>query len=199
MRADGRLPWNHNIAYHPVVLDAVPTPCHRALDVGCGQGFLLSELAERCDEVVGIDPDETALAEAAHNVVDRTNVTLVRGNVMAGDLGSFDLVAAVASIHHMPLDPALRRLAALVRPGGSLAVVGLYRASTVTDYLTSAVAFPVANFLRWRRGYTPVSAPTHDPTSTLYDIHTAADVRLPGARIERRLLFRYALSWTRPR
>jgi SAM-dependent methyltransferase len=126
MRADGRPLWNHNIAYHQAVLDAAPTPCHRALDVGCGQGFLLPELADRCSEVVGIDPDETALAGAAHRVADRTNVTLVRGDVMTADLqeAGFDLVAAVASIHHLPLEPALGRLATLVRPGGSLAIVG---------------------------------------------------------------------------
>ena len=92
----------------------------------CGQGFLLPELADRCSEVVGIDPDETALAGAAHRVADRTNVTLVRGDVMTADLqeAGFDLVAAVASIHHLPLEPALGRLATLVRPGGSLAIVG---------------------------------------------------------------------------
>jgi len=75
---------------------------------------------------VGIDPDETALAGAAHRVADRTNVTLVRGDVMTADLqeAGFDLVAAVASIHHLPLEPALGRLATLVRPGGSLAIVG---------------------------------------------------------------------------
>lgn len=56
MHVDGRSLWNHNIAYHQAVLDAAPTPCHRALDVGCGQGFLLPELADRCSEVVGIDP-----------------------------------------------------------------------------------------------------------------------------------------------
>ena len=40
-------PWNHNIHFHPVVLDAVPTGARRALDVGCGAGGLARELAER--------------------------------------------------------------------------------------------------------------------------------------------------------
>lgn len=192
--------WNHNIAYHHLVLRAAPRPCRRALDVGCGQGFLLSELADHCDEVVGIDPDAVALAAAARNVADRTNVALVRGDVMTADLpkGGFDLVAAVASLHHLPLEPGLGRLAALVWPGGSLVIVGLYRASTAMDYLTSAVAFPVSRFLRWRRGHTLVGAPTQEPTSTLHGIRAAATEVVPGAHIRRRLLFRYVLNWTRP-
>jgi 2-polyprenyl-3-methyl-5-hydroxy-6-metoxy-1,4-benzoquinol methylase len=32
--------WNHNIHYHPVVLDALPPDCERVLDVGCGEGLL---------------------------------------------------------------------------------------------------------------------------------------------------------------
>jgi hypothetical protein len=29
--------WNHNVHYQPVILDAVPENCGRALDVGCGE------------------------------------------------------------------------------------------------------------------------------------------------------------------
>jgi hypothetical protein len=32
--------WNHNLDYHPLILDAVPEGCQRALDVGCGAGIL---------------------------------------------------------------------------------------------------------------------------------------------------------------
>ena len=58
-------PWNHNIHFHPVVLDAVPVGARRALDVGCGTGGLARELAERVPEVVGLDPDEPTLRKAA--------------------------------------------------------------------------------------------------------------------------------------
>jgi hypothetical protein len=30
--------WNHNIHYHPVLLEAMPARRERALDVGCGEG-----------------------------------------------------------------------------------------------------------------------------------------------------------------
>jgi len=45
----------------------------------------------------------------------------------------YDVVTALSSVHHMPLQPVLRRLAGLVRPGGVLAVIGFYRQATLTD------------------------------------------------------------------
>jgi SAM-dependent methyltransferase len=200
MSAADRSPWNHNIAYHPVVLAAVPSPCGRALDVGCGTGLLLCELSGRCREVVGIDLDAVALAAAAGRLGAVDNVKLLQADVLTADLpqAGFDLVAAVASLHHLPLRTGLTRLAALVRPGGRLVVVGLYRGSTPMDYLTSAAAFPVARLLAWRRGRTPIGAPIREPTTTLRDIRVVAGRLTPGARIRRRLLFRYTLIWTRP-
>jgi hypothetical protein len=32
--------WNHNNHYHDLLLKAVPYGCQRALDVGCGLGFI---------------------------------------------------------------------------------------------------------------------------------------------------------------
>lgn len=197
---NARPPWNHNVAYHPAVLAVAPSPCRRALEVGCGTGLLLAELAGRCGEVVGVDPDQAALTTAARRLGGHDNVTLLQADVLTADLpiAGFDLVTAVAVLHHLPLPAGLARLAALVRPGGRLAVVGLYRASTVGDYLTCAAAFPVASLLRQRRGHTPVDAPVQDATNTLSEIRAAARELVPGALITRRLLFRYVLTWTRP-
>jgi len=45
----------------------------------------------------------------------------------------YDAVTAVSSLHHMPLQPALGRLAGLVRPGGVLALVSWRLSSTPTS------------------------------------------------------------------
>jgi SAM-dependent methyltransferase len=61
---------------------------------------------------------------------DLSNVTVLSGELLSIDGlagATFDLVTAYASIHHMPLEPALRRMAVLLRPGGRLLVVGLAR------------------------------------------------------------------------
>lgn len=51
----------------------------------------------------------------------------------------FDLITFVASLHHMPLRPALERARDLLRPNGLIAVVGLSANKTVRDWLWSAM------------------------------------------------------------
>lgn len=196
----GHPPWNHNIAQYPVILANAPSPCRRALDVGCGQGHLVERLAPVADTVVGIERDHDALAAATERTAHCNNVTLIQADVLTAELplGGFDLVTAVASLHHLPLDHGLARLAELVAPGGTLVVVGLSKDQGWRDLVRSVVAFPVANALVLKHGHTDVGAPITDPVETLPEIRAAADRIVPGAQIERRLLFRYTLVWTKP-
>lgn len=196
----GRPPWNHNIAYYPVVLEAAPSPCRRALDVGCGQGLLIEELSAVAQSVVGIERDHVALAAAAQRTEHLGNVTLVESDVFDAELplGGFDLVSAVAVLHHMPLEAGLARLAALVAPGGTLVVVGMAKSQGWRDLTRTAAAFPVANVEVLRHGHTDVGAPTADPSETLGEVKAAAARIVPGARVHPRLLFRYTLIWNRP-
>ena len=90
-------------------------------------------------------------------------------------------IVAIAALHHLPLNPALKRFKDLLRPGGELAVIGLYRASTPLDFLLSAVAFPVSWMFRLSRGYSDVGAPLQEPQTTLQEIRAACQTWLPGA------------------
>jgi SAM-dependent methyltransferase len=192
-------PWNRNIHYHHLVLDAVPPRCVRALDVGCGDGLLASELAGRCREVFAVDVDAPTLARAKA-AYPRPNLSFVEGDVMECGFanGNFDFIASIATLHHLPLVPALERFAQLLRPGGLLAVVGLYRLRTLEDLARAPVALPVSWWLRLTRNYEEVAAPIRDPDETLEEIRNAAARILPGAAITRQLLFRYSLVWRKP-
>jgi SAM-dependent methyltransferase len=191
--------WNRNIHYHDVVLGAVPPQCGRALDVGCGAGRLASELAERCGEVTGIDADPPALA-LARSRYPRPNLSFVEGDAMSHAFpdASFDFIASIATLHHLPLEPALERFGLLLRPGGVLTIIGLYRLSTLSDFIYGCVAKPVSGWLYITRGGEPVAAPTRDPDETLREIRAGVEKVLPGADFERRLLFRYSLIWKKP-
>lgn len=188
-----RYPWSHNDHYLPWVLRQVPPGASRALDVGCGTGTLLRALRTVVPSVDGIDRDPAAAASAG---------------VPAGDLrtvdGRYDLVTAVAVLHHLPLEPELTHLRSLLRPGGRLVVVGCYRASTRTDHLVGLVAVPAnvgMGVLRRRAAGAAriaMSAPTAEPAESLPEIRAAAAAVLPGARIHRRLFWRYTLIWNRP-
>ena len=193
--------WNHNVHYHGDVLDAIPPHCQRALDVGCGQGLLTRKLAERSDEVVAIDVDEECLDLAKAACGSSSNIAFIKGDVLAEPLAedSFDFIAAVATLHHLPLRIGLVRLRNLLRSGGVLAVVGLYRASTPMDYVLAAATLPFSRAIRLFRGEEKVGAPLRDPTETLAEIRRECDAVMPGGVFRRRLFFRYTFVWRKHR
>ena len=191
--------WNHNLHHSPVLLRSLPDPCGSVLDVGCGQGFLLPDLARRADRVVGLDQHGPSLAEAARRVADWPTVELVEGDVMTADLdGPFDAVLSVAVLHHLPLAAGLQRMADLTAPGGVVAVVGLARSSRPIDYVWDAVGAVKTRVHRLRRPHTMVTAPICDPAETYAEVQSVAAQVLPGVRFRRHPLFRYSLVWTKP-
>jgi SAM-dependent methyltransferase len=184
--------WNHNTHYYPLAL--AETPCRRAIDVGCGDGLLLRLLAPRCEAVVGIDPwtDPTVLADVG-------NATVLAADFLATPLEpeGYDLVCSFATIHHMEFEPALRKMAALVAPGGKLIVVGL-AAYTPATWLISGLTIPAHHLMVWRRGYWEHPAPIAEPQLTWPQVRRTVKRVLPGARFRRRLYWRYSITWTRP-
>src|SRR5215472_4546943 len=126
-----RPPWNHNIHYHGVVLEAVGVGRANALDVGCGDGLLARRLARSVGRVQAIDLDQATI-EHARQQDDGTGVEYVHGDFLTADLPteSVDAVVSVTALHHMDESAALRRMSDLLRPGGTLAVVGIARDST---------------------------------------------------------------------
>ena len=192
--------WNHNIHHHGILLDALPADCRRVLDVGCGDGLLTRALAERGLEVVALDADADAVAATRAEVADLEAVRVVEGDVMDPDLdlGTFDAVLAVASLHHLPLEDGLRRLSDLVAPGGVLGIVGLASSRSAWDLGHDLIGSVATRVLRRRHGYSEVTAPTKRPRQSYSRVLRVATLMLPGCRYRRHVLFRYSLVWTRP-
>ena len=200
MVSTAAMSWNHNIQYHDFVIGAVPSPCRLALDVGCGRGVLARKLARHCDEVIAIDVDRDCLAVAKATMDLEPNIIFMQGDVLQQPLpqGSFDFVVAVATLHHLPLHRALERFRELLRPGGVLAVVGLYREATPIDYAVATVALPISLTIRFFSGEDEVGAPLKEPVETLRDIRVKCDSSLPGGIFRRHLFFRYSFVWRKP-
>ncbi|BDT87621.1 methyltransferase [Nocardia cyriacigeorgica] len=185
--------WNHNTHYHPWLVAQVPGSARTALDVGCGDGLLASKLSARCESVLGIDVDGEIIADGT----TPANVRLTQGDFRELDQ-TFDVVTAVATLHHVPLIEGLTALRDLVAPGGTLAVVGLWKMSVRADagYLPLIPAIWAID--KWHGGSRGPGFTCRDPEDTLPEIRSAAAELLPGAQIRRRLMWRYTLLWHKP-
>jgi SAM-dependent methyltransferase len=127
--------WNSNLhAFEELLASCVPAGARRGLDVGCGEGETARRLRRRVPSVIGLDPDRPSI-EAARSRGD--DIEYVVGDLEETDLadGAFDVVSAVAVIHHLDHAVALERMARLVRPGGIVIVVGLARSRSLTDFV----------------------------------------------------------------
>jgi ubiquinone/menaquinone biosynthesis C-methylase UbiE len=123
--------------YRAEVVDALAaifglTSDDTVLDLGCGTGQLTLPLAKRVRTVIGMDPEPAMLRRArqAGREAGAANITWVLGADddvagLRGLLGGrlLGAVTVAQALHWMARDSLLPEVAALVRPGGGLAVV----------------------------------------------------------------------------
>lgn len=109
----------------PVVEAAEIQPGDRVLDIGCGPGFLLGEVAREAMQVVGVDLTPAMLAEARQRLEEKGyhNVCLREASAEALPYGDdrFDVVLCRLMLHHAA-DPmrVLREAYRVCRPGGRM-------------------------------------------------------------------------------
>jgi len=123
--------------------------------------------------------------------------------------GRFDFACANTSLHHMDFEAALTAMVRVLRPGGTLAVIGLAADGSFGDYLAGAPGLPIDRFYRAIHRTTGSGAPVKAADMTWAEVRATAarpprDRRataarlLPAARYRRHLLWRYSLLWTKP-
>ena len=188
----------HTARYYDILLGAVPRPCDRALDVGCGTGEFSRALSQLAGRVDAIDRDPAVIERARAASAGFSNLHFSCTDFMSytnDGAGGYDFVCALASLHHLPLPGALDRMKSLLRPGGVLGIIGLYRENGITDFACSLAAFPVSLYLRLTHPRVHEGVPLRAPDLTLREIRTLAEELVPGAVIKRRLLWRYTLLY----
>ncbi|SEJ66526.1 class I SAM-dependent methyltransferase [Demequina mangrovi] len=204
--------WNYNIHYMQPLVAALPEHARTALDVGCGEGYLARRLAARGLEVTGIDVDAAAIARAraqGHTVelLDSTeeepaqspSITYRVGDALAEEHGTYDVVTASATLHHLDLEEGLTYLRDRVAPGGRLVIVGMATPNWPQDLPRDVWATFVDKFHRLFRGYWDHGCDCVWPAPHSFkDVRAAAERLLPGSDYTRELLWRYTLTWDRP-
>jgi len=104
------------------------------LEVGCGNGYLLSRYARHGARVWGVDLTRTAVALAQQ----RFELGALRGYFAQGDAqrlpfrdGSFDLVVSAGVLHHVPdIAAAIAEIHRVLKPAG-LFVIMLYHRDSI--------------------------------------------------------------------
>lgn len=97
-------------------------PGRVALEVGCGTGLFLDQVAESGATLRALDLSTHLLARARARVAGRANVALHCGNAeqMPYADGTFDAVYGSSVLHHLDLDRALREVHRVLRRGGRI-------------------------------------------------------------------------------
>jgi SAM-dependent methyltransferase len=104
-------------------------PGSRALDVGCGTGYLTSMLAAAVTpggSATGVDASAAMVAEARQfRSSPGCKYTVGAAERLAFEDGQFDVVTSSLMLHHLPTElrvPALREMRRVLRPGGRLLI-----------------------------------------------------------------------------
>lgn len=103
--------WQRDVA--SFVLGGLPPPPGRVLDVGCGDGWLVRELADRGYDAFGVDPE-----------APEDDGRLTRSRLEEFEADPFDAVVAVLSLHHVgELEVITSAIARLLGPLGVVVCV----------------------------------------------------------------------------
>jgi ubiquinone/menaquinone biosynthesis C-methylase UbiE len=104
-------------------------PGERVLEVGCGNGFMASEMAievgaDGCVEGVDISPTMVALAEATCHGVPNARFSIADATVLPFDDSSFDAVAVVQCLCFVNrVEAALAEIFRVLQPGGRAVIL----------------------------------------------------------------------------
>jgi len=169
---------------------AAMKPAGQTVDLGCGPGYLVLQLAQAAPglHVTGIDlADEMLVAAEAYarrSGLDE-RVAFKKGDVAQIPFpdGSLDLVVSTFSLHHWS-DPvrALDEIARVLRPGGAFLVADLRRDMAAPGYLLLwfATNFVVPTALRQVREPLSSRGASYTPKEAE---HLAGESRLTGWRV----------------
>lgn len=121
-------------AFDILVSLAVDTP-RRVLDIGCGTGFIARELVDKVDHIDAIDISPAMIEQGKQLPHGNAHsLAWIVGAVESAPLKlPYSLITAGDSLHWMDWATVMPRLAAMLTPHGSLAILGVGQLPTPWD------------------------------------------------------------------
>jgi len=208
--------WSGNKHYHKFLLRRLPAKCDEVLEIGCGTGAFSRQLASRARRVTAIDLSSEMIRVAQSKAHQFPQIEFEIADVMQRELPpeAFDCIATIATLHHLPMRPALLKLRDSLRPGGALLVIDLFepernlwRLRGLTDAFLNVLAMGLSVTLRLihngrlrpsrevRRAWAE-----HEKTDRYLTMDEARSLYgsiFPGVMVRRHLLWRYSAIWVK--
>ena len=105
-----------------VILNHLPAARGSALDLGCGGGRLVCHLADRFEQVTGVDISSTMVRIAAVRQADQGQVDFIQANIADWtDDRQYDFIVSINTLHHFKdLETVVKRIVSRLKPGGRL-------------------------------------------------------------------------------
>jgi SAM-dependent methyltransferase len=121
----------------------------------------------------------------------------------------YDCIASIATFHHLPLEGMLEKTKSTLKPGGILLILDLFKSEWPEGLLMDLAAIPVSAILKLvKTGRLRDSAEVRaawaahgaqDVYQPLSVIRAVCAKVIPGAEVQRHLLWRYSLVWEKPK
>ncbi len=175
------------------------SPPPRILDVGCGNGALLAQLAPDIARGRGVDTSGAMIALARHKHVEHANLAfeVVDGPTLPYPDASFDVVVSLLSFRYLDWDPLMNEIRRVLAPGGRILIVDMVTAPVAARELPRFALHTVRGVLQrarrpaWRRALTRlVSDPRwhemlrYNPIRAQHELVWYLESRYPGRRVE---------------
>jgi ubiquinone/menaquinone biosynthesis C-methylase UbiE len=121
-------------------------PVGVALDAACGTGRHAAKLAELGHQVIGVDATE-AMLDLARAKVPGGDFHLGRLEDLPLEDASVDLITCALALTHVPeLEPVLRELGRVLRPGGAVVLSDIHPINTIVG--GGLAGFPEADLTK---------------------------------------------------
>lgn len=165
------------------------------LDVGCGDATFCRYVVEDGRLVVGLEPDLTVLPrpEARTAFVGGSAESLPFAN------GTFDAVTMTMVLHHVDVEQALREAVRVLEPGGRMMLLGYAGFGGRRDLLDELRDLLAHRWhSRGKASWEPGTAQA-PPSQTWAQAENRLRILLPGCGYRRLPLWRYLVTWRKPR